>query len=121
MPDTTTLAALEERVRALEATAAELSTIRKLLSGLFALGAGAVLSGAVLVVRLDERLTETRTQLAQHEALPSHTATAASLNELRTELRVLAADVRAASTVTGATTTEIRDRLTRLEASRAPR
>lgn len=121
--DTTAkLLALDERVRALEATATELTTIRKLLTGLFAMGLGAVLSGAVLVVRLDERLIETRAQLAQHEALSAHPSGAAAMNDLRTELRVLSADVRAASTVSTATSQEIRDRLTRLEsATRSPR
>lgn len=116
------LAAFDERIRALEATATELVTIRKLLTGLFAMGIGAVLSGAVLVVRLDERLAETRQQFAQHEALAQHPSGAAAINDLRTELRVLAADVRAASTVSTATSQEIRDRLTRLESSnRSPR
>lgn len=119
---TAKLAALEERVRVLEATATEITTIRKLLTGLFAMGLAAVLSGAVLTVRLDERLIETRSQLAQHEALSAHPSGEASMNDLRTELRVLAADVRAASTVNTATSQEIRDRLTRLESSnRSPR
>jgi len=129
MPNTTTnedttvkLVALDERIRTLEATTTELSTIRKLLTGLFAMGLGAVLSGAVLVVRLDERVTETRQQFAQHEALAGHPSGANALSDLRTELRVLAADVRAASTVNAATSQEIRDRLTRLEsATRSPR
>ena len=129
MPNTTTnedttvkLAALDERIRTLEATATEIVTIRKLLTGLFAMGIGAVLSGAVLVVRLDERLAETRQQFAQHEALAQHPSGAAAINDLRTELRVLAADVRAASTVSAATSQEIRDRLIRLESTaRSPR
>lgn len=129
MPNTTTnedttvkLAALDERIRTLEATATELATIRKLLTGLFAMGLGAVLSGAVLVVRLDERVTETRAQLTQHEGLAGHPSGANALSDLRTELRVLAADVRAASAVNAATSQEIRDRLTRLEsATRSPR
>lgn len=121
--DTTAkLLALDERIRTLEATTTELSTIRKLLTGLFAMGLGAVLSGAVLVVRLDERVTETRQQLTQHEGLAGHPSGAGALHDLRTELRVLAADVRAASTVNAATSQEIRDRLTRLEsATRSPR
>lgn len=121
--DTTAkLLALDERVRVLEATATELVTIRKLLTALFAMGLGAVVSGAVLVVRIDERVTETRAQLTQHEGLAGHPSGANALSDLRTELRVLAADVRAASAVNAATSQEIRDRLTRLEsANRTPR
>jgi hypothetical protein len=117
-PDDTTarLAALEAAQATQATELAEQRGQRKLLAAALAIFAATALTGAVAGIRMFERVDTITHQLAAHEALPMHAATAAALGDLRADLRVLSTQLEQIR----ATTSEIRAQVARVEDATRP-
>ena len=108
----------EERLRTIETTTNELSTIKKLLAGLLAIGlpvAGAFIYQTIVVETRQSVLQET---VDKHSAGLLHVTQ--DVQEIRTDLRVLITEVRAAEQRRADRDHDLMQRLQRLEGAQQP-